>query len=273
MRAACLQMRSGTDQVKNAEAFEALVREAALGGATYIQSPEMTGLVQRDRVSLMAVVRTPGDTPVLQRAERLANELNITIHVGSTAVLRADGDVANRAFLFAPGAVTPVTYDKIHMFDADVGGGDNWRESAVYTAGEEAVLATVGKATLGLSICYDLRFPALYRALAVAGADILTAPSCFTVPTGSAHWETLIRARAIETGSFMICAAQGGSHEDGRQTYGHSIMVDPWGQMLAEADGDEPAIIYADLDLSLVHAARQRVPALANARSFRGPSA
>ncbi|MEN0087264.1 MAG: carbon-nitrogen hydrolase family protein [Pseudomonadota bacterium] len=272
MRVACLQMRSGTDQMVNADAFEALVRQAAKQGAKYIQSPEMTGMVQRDRSSLMATIRTPGDTPVLQGAERLANELNVTIHVGSTAVLRADGDIANRAFVFAPKALLPVTYDKIHMFDADVGAGDNWRESSVYSAGDQAVLASAGDAKLGLSICYDLRFPALHRALAIAGAHILTAPSCFTVPTGEAHWEVLIRARAIETGSFMMCAAQGGAHEDGRTTYGHSIVVDPWGSVLAELAHDEPGVLMADLDLSAVENARRRIPALDNMRAFEAPS-
>ncbi|MEO0498218.1 MAG: carbon-nitrogen hydrolase family protein [Pseudomonadota bacterium] len=271
MKVACLQMRSGTDQNTNASVFEGMVRKAASHGASYIQSPEMTGIVQRDRTALMAAVLTPGDTPVLQRAERLANELNITVHVGSTAVLRADGALANRAYLFTPQALKPVTYDKIHMFDAVVDKGDTWHESAVYSAGEDAVTAEISSGTLGLSICYDLRFPALYRSLATAGANILTAPSCFTVPTGRAHWHVLIRARAIETGSFMICAAQGGPHEDGRTTYGHSIIVDPWGEVIAELDGDEPGILMADLHLDAAWSARNRVPALQNARSFREP--
>jgi predicted amidohydrolase len=261
-------MRSGVDQLANAQAFEALAREAAEAGAVYIQSPEMTGMVQRDRQAMMATVRVPGDTPVLKVAERLSNELAVTIHIGSCAVLRQDGGIANRAFVFSPNAIQPATYDKIHMFDVNIGGDNNWQESAVYARGEKTVLGDLPNGEkLGLGICYDLRFPDVFRDQARAGATVLSAPACFTAPTGKAHWEPLIRARAIENGSFMVCAAQGGTHEDGRCSWGHSMVVNPWGEV-TQLDHDEPGILMAEYDAELVASVRAKIPALANEVPF-----
>ena len=197
-----------------------------------------------------------------------ARETGTVVQVGSLAVRNGD-KVANRAFLIDAQGEIVAAYDKLHLYDVDLPNGESWRESATYTGGACAVVAETALAPIGLGICYDLRFPALFRALAEAGAAILTAPACFTQQTGEAHWHVLQRARAIETGSFMISAAQGGRHEDGRDTFGHSIIVDPWGRVLADAEGNEPGIILAEIDLARVADARQRIPALAHARSFQ----
>ena len=270
--AAVCQMRSGADLSRNVEAMDALVREAAGRGATYIQTPEMTGLVQAARRDFFAQVRDERDDPAVRRAEALARELGIHLHIGSTPIRVEEARAANRAFLFGPrGRVA--TYDKIHMFDVDLDGGESWRESAVYRPGTRAVVADMDEARLGLGICYDVRFPALFRAQAEAGATVLTAPSCFTRQTGRAHWHVLQRARAIECGAFVVSAAQGGRHEDGRETYGHSLIVSPWGEVLAEVEGDEPGIAVADIDVSAAHAARAKVPNLVNVRAFDPPTA
>ena len=266
--AAAIQMRSTMDPQRNAADFTALVREAAGRGATYVQSPEMTGLVVRDRARLMQLIRPAADDLLVATAARLAAELGIHLHLGSTAIALADGKVANRGFVFGPDGALVATYNKIHMFDVDLDHGESWRESATYDAGREAVVVALPAARLGLSICYDLRFPQLYRAEALAGADMLSVPAAFTRQTGEAHWHVLIRARAIENGAFVVAAAQGGRHEDGRETFGHSMIVDPWGRVLAEADHDEPGVIVADLDLSAAAAARRKVPNLDNAREF-----
>jgi deaminated glutathione amidase len=277
LRAAALQMRSGLSAEANARPFEALVRQAAAKGATYIQSPEMTGAIQRDRAALMAGLRAPGDDLIVTTARRLARELGVTIHVGSTPVLAADGRMANRAFLISPDGAVTATYDKIHMFDVDLPTGESWRESAAYAPGAQAVLADVetdgGAARIGLSICYDLRFADLFRAYALAGAQVLTVPAAFTRQTGEAHWHILLRARAIETGSFVVAAAQGGTHDDGRETYGHSLIIDPWGRILAEKADDTPGVIVADLDLDHVAETRGRIPNLKNGRAFTLSSA
>ncbi len=267
-RVAAVQMRSGTDTAKNAADFEALVRGAAAQGARYVQSPEMTGALQRDRKSLFASLRPQSSDLVVSTAGRLAAELGIYIHVGSTAIAREDGKVANRAFLFDPEGALITTYDKIHMFDVDLDNGESWRESSTYAPGEETVVADLPEAALGLAVCYDLRFPQLFRAQALAGAQILTAPAAFTRQTGQAHWHILLRARAIENGAWLIAAAQGGLHEDGRETFGHSMIVDPWGRIVAEADHDEPGVIVADIDVAEVTAARAKIPNLKNAREF-----
>lgn len=269
IRVAALQMRSGQDVSRNAADFEALVREAALQGADYIQSPEMTGGLMRDRAALKAVIQPQGSDLIEATASRLAAELGIVIHVGSTAIARPDGKIANRAFLFGPDGRLIATYDKIHMFDVDLDNGESWRESATYAPGAVSVVADLPFGLLGIAICYDLRFPKLFRAQALAGAQLLSVPSAFTRQTGEAHWHVLLRARAIENGAFVIAAAQGGHHESGRETFGHSLIVDPWGRVLAEADHDDPAVITADIDLDFVAQARMKIPNLNNAREFR----
>lgn len=265
--AACVQMRSGRDPLANRDAAVSLVRKAADAGAHYVQTPEMTSLVERSRTSLFEKVTGPDDDPTLAALREVARARGIVIQIGSLAVRNGD-KIANRAFLIdAEGAIT-ASYDKLHLYDVDLPNGERWRESATYTGGACAVVADTPWAAIGLAICYDIRFPALYRALAEAGATILTAPACFTQQTGEAHWHVLHRARAIETGSFMISAAQGGHHEDGRDTYGHSLIVDPWGKVLADAGGSEPGVILAEVDLSRVTDARARIPTLEHARPF-----
>jgi deaminated glutathione amidase len=268
MRVAAIQMRSGLTPGENLPALENLVREAASGGATYIQTPEMTGAMQRDRTAFARFLQSQTSDLIVAAAARLAKELQITLHIGSTAILRKDGKIANRAFVFGPDGALLATYDKIHMFDVDLPGGETWRESATYTAGDEAVMAMAGDAHIGLAICYDLRFAELFRTYAINGAHILTVPAAFTRQTGEAHWHVLLRARAIETGSFVIAAAQGGTHADGRQTYGRSLIIDPWGRILAEKADTEPGVIIADLDLAQVAATRARIPNLKNRRDF-----
>ncbi|HWK13006.1 MAG TPA: carbon-nitrogen hydrolase family protein [Rhizobiaceae bacterium] len=268
LRVAAIQMRSGTEIGRNLADVEALVREAAGAGATYIQTPEMTGALVRDKASLRAMIQPQERDPVSQRAAELAAELSIHLHIGSTAIALPDGKVANRAFLFSPQGRLAATYDKIHMFDVDLDNGESWRESATYEPGREAVVAELPFGRMGLAVCYDLRFPQLFRAEAMAGAEILTVPAAFTRQTGEAHWHALLRARAIENGAFVIAAAQGGTHEDGRETFGHAMIVDPWGRIVAEADHDSPGVVLADIDLAQVAAARAKIPNLRNARDF-----
>ncbi|MGN6584840.1 MAG: carbon-nitrogen hydrolase family protein [Rhizobiaceae bacterium] len=267
-KAAAVQMRSGTSVERNAVDFEKLVREAAARGANYVQSPEVTGAVQRDRETFHANLKPEQSDLIAQTARRLAAELGLYVHVGSTAIARADGKVANRAFLFAPDGELITTYDKIHMFDVDLDNGESWRESAAYEPGREAIVADLPIGRLGLAVCYDLRFPQLFQAEALAGADVLTVPAAFTRQTGEAHWHALLRARAIENGAFVIAAAQGGKHEDGRETYGHSLIVDPWGRILAEAENDDPGVVIAEIDTAQSAAARAKIPNLKNAREF-----
>jgi deaminated glutathione amidase len=264
--AACVQMRSGRDPLTNRDAAVAFVREAAGRGAHYVQTPEMTSLVERSRDALFEKVGPEERDPTLAALRDAARMHGIYVHIGSVAV-REGEKVANRAFLIDPAGEIAASYDKIHLFDVDLPNGESWRESRTYTGGDAAVLAETPWGRLGITICYDVRFPALYRALAEGGASFLSAPACFTKQTGEAHWHVLHRARAIETGSFMISAAQGGLHEDGRETFGHSLIVDPWGRILAEA-GTEPGVIAAEIDPARVADARARIPALKNARPF-----
>ncbi|MBX9930299.1 MAG: carbon-nitrogen hydrolase family protein [Methylobacterium sp.] len=265
--AACIQMRSGREIAPNRDAAVAGLREAAAAGAHYVQTPEMTSLVERERARLLERVRVQGEDETLAACRQAARDLGITVQIGSLPILNGD-KVANRAFLIDGKGDIVASYDKLHLYDVDLPNGERWRESALYTGGACAVVADTAWAPIGLGICYDLRFSALYRALAEAGASILTAPACFTRQTGEAHWHVLHRARAIETGSFMISAAQGGRHEDGRETYGHSLIVDPWGRILAEADGDAPGVILAEIDLARVADARARIPTLEHSRPF-----
>lgn len=266
---AAVQMRSGISPEANIAVMDNLVREAAARGADYVQTPEMTGAVQRDRTALQRMLKVEADDPVLRAASALADELGIFLHVGSTAVDAGHGMAANRGLVFGPDGAALIRYDKIHMFDVDLDNGESWRESAVYRPGESAQIVDLDGVRLGMGICYDIRFPHLFRDLALAGAEILTAPAAFTRQTGEAHWHVLQRARAIENGAFVISAAQGGVHEDGRETFGHSLIVDPWGRVIAEVAGDEPGIVVARLALGEVKAARDKIPNLKNARSYK----
>ncbi len=265
---AALQMCSGTDPVRNVETMRRLVREAAEKGAVYVQTPEMTGALQRDRAGLRAILRGEDDDLVVTAAAELAAELGIHVHVGSTAIALSDGKVANRGFLFGPDGAKICSYDKIHMFDVDLDNGESWRESAVYSPGAVARMADLPFAKLGFAICYDVRFPELFKTQAQAGAEIISVPAAFTRQTGEAHWEILLRARAIENGVYVIAAAQAGVHEDGRETFGHSMIIDPWGRVLASADGTGEAIVLAEVDTDAVKAAHDKIPNLRNGRVF-----
>jgi len=265
-------MRSAMDPAANLATFEALVREAAGSGAVYVQSPEMTGMLVRGREALFARIVPADQDPLVRRASELARELSVFVHVGSTAVLLADGKVANRSFLFGAEGELITTYDKIHMFDVDLDNGESWRESATYSPGNQAVVAELPFMKLGLSICYDLRFPQLFRAQALAGAEVLAIPASFTRQTGEAHWHVLLRARAIENGAWVIAAAQGGKHEDGRETYGYTLIVDPWGRVVADAGNNEPGIVLAEIDPAASADARRKLPNLLNARDFALPA-
>ena len=260
--AAAVQMRSGRSVAENIAAAEALIREAVSKGASYLLTPEMTSLVERDRERLLAGIHEERDDPALARFKELAAELGIHLHIGSLAIRLHGEAVANRGFLIGPDGEVVTHYDKIHLFDVDLPNGESWRESRTYHAGKHAVVADLPAARLGLTICYDVRFPMLYRVLAQSGATVLTVPSAFSRQTGEAHWHVLLRARAIETGSFIIAAAQGGRHEDCRETYGHSLIVDPWGRILAEA-GLDPGVIVAEIDAEESRRARARIPTLA----------
>lgn len=268
VKVAAIQMCSGVDPQKNADDMARLVRDAAAQGASYVQTPEMTGALQRNRAALKAVLADEDGDVIVARASALASELGIFVHIGSTAIARGDEKMANRGFLFGPDGKRICSYDKIHMFDVDLDNGESWRESSAYEAGAEARVAHLPFATLGFAICYDVRFPQLFRTEALAGAEILTVPAAFTRQTGEAHWEILLRARAIENGAFLVAAAQGGVHEDGRETYGHSMIIDPWGRVLAEAGGAGEAVLVAEIDIPAVKAARGKIPNLKNTREF-----
>lgn len=264
---ALVQLRSGRDPAANLEAAAALVREAARAGARYVQTPETTNIMELERPLLFEKLKEESQDATLATLAALARELGIWLHIGSLALKVSENRAANRAFVISPAGEITARYDKIHMFDVDLGNGESYRESTAYRPGERAVLAPVDQFRVGLSICYDLRFPALYRALAEGGAKVLTVPAAFTRPTGEAHWHVLLRARAIENGAYVLAAAQGGRHENGRDTYGHSLVVDPWGRVVAEG-GTDPGVVLAEIDLREVAAARGRVPSLSNGRRF-----
>jgi len=272
IRVALTQLRTPADQTAALAHAEPLVREAAAGGATLISLPEGANILQRDRAVLAPLLRTVEEDPFVIGMRRLASELSVWLSLGSVLVRRDDGKAANRQLLIAPDGSVVATYDKIHMFDVDLPTGERIRESEAYEPGARAVVAETPFASLGLTICYDMRFPALYRALAEEGAQVMLAPSAFTRPTGEAHWEILLRARAIETGSFVLAAAQGGTHDDGRGTWGRSIAIAPWGEIVGVLDHDEPGVLFVDLDLALVDKARNAIPALKNARPFTRPA-
>ena len=271
MKVALIQTRTPATHAAALDHVAPLVREAAGAGASFIATPECTNVVQRDRSKLIPHLVALEADPVVQGLRALAAELKVELLIGSALVKRPDGKFANRSALIGPDGAIRTTYDKIHMFDVDLPTGERARESETYTPGDAAVVADTGIGRIGLTICYDLRFPHLFRALAKAGANAIFVPAAFTRPTGEAHWEVLLRARAIETGAFVLAPAQGGFHEDGRGTFGHSLVVAPWGQVIAKLDHDEPGVLLADLDFAEVAKARGAVPALTHDRAYAAP--
>lgn len=264
-RVACVQMRSGVDAATNVETATALIREAKGLGASFVATPEVTVLFEAESDRLFAKVHVEDDDPSLKALRATAKELGLWLLIGSMAIRVGERQCANRSFLIGPDGAIRSSYDKIHMFDVDLPNGEKYRESRNFRRGERAVVADLPWGRLGLSVCYDLRFPQLYRALAQAGASFLAIPAAFTHTTGKAHWHVLQRARAIETGCYVIAPAQGGVHENGRHTFGHSLIVAPWGEIVAEA-GEDPCVITADIDPARVAEARQRIPALTHDR-------
>jgi predicted amidohydrolase len=262
-----VQMRSGLTPTANLDAAVKLIGEAKAAGADYVQTPEMTNLMDIRRERMLATVVPEESDASLARLRELARALGIWLHVGSLAIKVSPDRAANRSFLIDPSGEIVARYDKIHMFDVDLAGGESYRESNSFRPGESAIAADLPWGRLGLTICYDLRFPSLYRALAEAGSSFIAIPAAFTKQTGEAHWHVLIRARAIENGSYVFAAAQGGDHENGRSTFGHSLVVDPWGRILAEGN-TEPGIVIAKVDPAEVAAARGRVPSLQHGRRF-----
>lgn len=244
-----------------------MVRQAAALGASYVQTPEVSNIFEPDKERLKSVAMTVENDIFVKGFAALAKELGIYLQAGSLALNAGREKLANRSFLFAPDGSIRATYDKIHLFDIDLATGESHRESATYNPGESAVVAKLPDFNLGFAICYDMRFPRLANSLANAGANVLTYPAAFTVPTGQAHWHVLLRCRAIETGSFVFAAAQGGIHDTGRATYGHSIAISPWGEVLAEA-GTEPEVLMVEFDPAVSAATRTRIPALVHARDF-----
>jgi predicted amidohydrolase len=266
-RVGLIQMRSAREPQVNTDAAAKLIGEAKSGGADYVQTPEMTNIMELSREKLFSTIVPEENDASLATFRELARALGIYVHVGSLAVKVSPDKAANRSFLIDRKGEIVARYDKIHMFDVDLANGERYRESRSYRAGELAVLSDLPWGRLGLTVCYDLRFPALYRALAEAGASFLAIPSAFTKQTGEAHWHVLMRARAIENGSFVLAAAQGGRHENGRDTFGHSLVVDPWGRVIAEG-GADPGVVFADVDPAEVSAARAKIPSLQHGRRF-----
>jgi predicted amidohydrolase len=266
-RVGLVQMCAGRDVAKNIADASVLIREAAAGGAQYVQTPEMTNIMELERDRLLAVLKVEADDQAVTQFRFLARELGIWLHIGSLALLGEAGKPVNRSLLISPAGAIVARYDKIHMFDVDLGGGESYRESANYQAGREAVIATMPWGQLGMTICYDLRFPQLHRALAKGGARFLAVPAAFTKPTGQAHWHTLLRARAIECQCYVFAAGQGGRHENGRDTFGHSLVISPWGEIIAEA-GVQPSVTFADVELQRLDDVRRQVPSLRHDRPF-----
>jgi predicted amidohydrolase len=269
--AACVQLTSGPEVEPNIAALSQLVRRAGAAGAQFIMTPEVSDMIEPDRKLRLEKARPEATHPMLEAGSDLARETGAWLLLGSLVVREAGAErLKNRSFLIAPDGEVAARYDKIHMFDVALPGGESYRESNAFAPGERAVLAALPWGRLGMTVCYDLRFPQLYRALAQAGADFLTIPSAFTVPTGRAHWHILLRARAIETGCFVFAPAQWGEHAKGRRTYGHSLIVAPWGEILAEAE-DGAGIILAEIDPAKVAEARAAVPSLTHDRPFAPP--
>jgi len=260
-KAAIVQLRTGTDVDANHAHAAALIRDAAKAGARFVATPEGSNILQRDRAKFVTDAPFEASDPSGPFFAALAAELGITLLIGSIVLNRPDGKGPNRSLLFGPDGREIARYDKIHLFDVNLGLGQESRESDAYLRGETAILADTDVGKIGLTICYDMRFPHLYRQLAQAGAEILAIPAAFTRPTGEAHWEVLLRARAIETGAWVIAPAQGGKHDDGRGTWGHSLIIDPWGRIVAHLDHDEPGFALAEIDLEAVAEARRKIPA------------
>ncbi len=258
-------MTSGIDRDGNAGTLRRAVAEAAAGGAAMLFTPEMSGLIDRDRARAASSIVMEGDDPVLAAVRDAAGAAGVSVQLGSLAVRRADGKLANRGFVIDGEGGIAARYDKMHLFDVDLPSGESWRESAAYVAGDAATVVDTSLGKLGMSICYDLRFAELFRVLSDAGATVLSVPSAFTRPTGAAHWHVLLRARAIESAAFVVAAAQTGVHEDGRETYGHSLVVDPWGEVLLDM-GEEAGLGFVDLDLARVAEVRRRIPVLDHRR-------
>lgn len=266
-RAGLVQLRSGRTVAANLDAAETLIRRAAGAGADYVQTPENTSLMELESDRLFAAIEPEETSAPLSRLKSLARELGIWLNIGSLGIKLDAAKIANRSYLIKPDGEVATRYDKLHLFDVDLAGGESYRESKTIAPGRSAVLADLPWGRVGLTICYDLRFAALYRALAIAGASFIAVPAAFTKQTGEAHWRVLLRARAIETGTFIFAAAQGGAHENGRSTYGHSMIVSPWGDVLAEA-GEDPQILLADIDPRLSAEARAKIPSLKHGRDF-----
>ncbi len=272
-RIALFQSNTGIDPAANAAKLVDAVEQAASGGAEMLFTPEMSGLLDRDAERAAANLRAEEEDQVLAAVCDAARAHGVWVHLGSLAVRLDDGKVANRAFVIGRDGQVTARYDKMHLFDVDLPTGESWRESSVYSAGAGAVLVDgtpVGK--LGLTICYDLRFPALFERITEAGADVIAVPAAFTVPTGKAHWHVLLRARAIEAGLFVVAAAQVGRHEDGRNTFGHSLVIDPWGQVLLDM-GEQQGLGFVDIDLARIAEVRSRIPALSHRRPIPALSA
>jgi predicted amidohydrolase len=266
-RVGLIQTRATRSPAANLGDIVKLIGEAKSNGADYVQTPEMTNIMEVSREKLFTTIAPEDSDTSLATYQELARKLSIHLHIGSLAIKVTADKAANRSFLIDPRGEIVARYDKIHMFDVDLANGESYRESRSYRAGDLAVVHDLPWGRLGLTICYDLRFPALYRALAEAGASFLAIPSAFTRQTGEAHWHVLMRARAIENGCYVFAAAQGGKHENGRETFGHSIVVDPWGRVVAEG-GTEPGVVMAEIDPAEIAAARSRVPSLQHGRRF-----
>ena len=267
-RAACIQMRSGIEPEANLSDIGRLARQAAAGGAQLIATPEMAVLLDRRSQRCRSKAQAWVTSTTRGALAKLAAELGVWLLVGSEPILSGGDKCYNRSYLIAPDGQIAAHYDKIHLFDVELGKGEFYRESSAYEAGTESLLANTPLGAIGMTVCYDLRFPYLYRALAKAGAQLIMVPAAFTRPTGEAHWHVLLRARAIETGCYVLAPAQAGVHEDGRETYGHSLVVAPWGEVIAEAEDAEPGVIFADIDLGTVDEARKKVPSLTHDRAF-----
>ena len=267
MKIAVLQMTSGIDPVANAETISAAVADAAEAGAVMLFTPEMSGVLDRDRARAAASIVTEENDVTLAAVRDAARSCGLWVHLGSLAVRRADGKLANRGYVIDDRGAIRAAYDKLHLFDVDLPTGESWRESAAYTSGDRAIVAETPIGSVGLSICYDLRFPDLYRALSDAGATTLSVPAAFTRPTGGAHWHLLLRARAIESAAFVVAAAQTGEHEDGRETYGHSLVIDPWGDVLLDMEG-AAGLGFAEIDPARIAEVRSRIPVLAHRRAI-----
>ncbi len=262
-----IQMRSGLEPQQNLAAVLTLIDDAKNSGADYVLTPEMTNILALKREHLFSKIVAEDQDATLATLREVARRLGIFVHIGSLAIKASPEKAVNRSFLIDRKGDVAARYDKIHMFDVDLAGGESYRESNNYRAGDLAVVADLPWGRLGLTVCYDLRFPALYRALAETGVSFLAIPSAFTKQTGEAHWHVLQRARAIENGCFVFAAAQGGRHENGRETYGHSLVVDPWGRIVAEG-GIEPGVVMANIDPAEVASARAKIPSLHHGRRF-----